>query len=227
MSNYLKTDENLEETQFINGEDGFESSINNDRAISGEVLDKDYTFENDPELQSDVMIELKAELKADINELKVEMTKSQTALKAEMTKSQTELKEELKTTVNTAIITTLKELKREVGGGAKVGVGVDLKERAKVEAKVEAKVDAKVEAKVEAKVDALLQNGVMVLETEVKPKRSKPDNITFKLTEESINSASTNNLNTMDNNPISTRPNQAVFNKPSPHNFLKKLNFFY
>jgi hypothetical protein len=49
MSSFLEVDENLEETQFVDAVNGYDSSVNDDSAIGGEVLDEDEPFENDAE----------------------------------------------------------------------------------------------------------------------------------------------------------------------------------
>lgn len=49
MSSFSEVDENLEETQFVDAVNGYDSSVNDDSAIGGEFLEEDEPFENEPE----------------------------------------------------------------------------------------------------------------------------------------------------------------------------------
>jgi hypothetical protein len=64
MSSFLEEGENLEETEFVDAVNGYDSSANNDSVINGEILDDDEEpFENEPEpFENDAELEQKQEV---------------------------------------------------------------------------------------------------------------------------------------------------------------------
>jgi hypothetical protein len=60
MSSSLEVGENLEETEFVDAVNGYDSSVNNDSVINGEILEEeeeDEPFKNEPEPEPEQQVE--------------------------------------------------------------------------------------------------------------------------------------------------------------------------
>jgi hypothetical protein len=70
MSSFLEGNENLEETEFVDAVNGYDSSVNNGSVINGEILEEEEEpFENEPEPEQQVEEEPDQQIEVEVEGL--------------------------------------------------------------------------------------------------------------------------------------------------------------